>query len=81
MRYEKSRAAMILSHSYTKEVAENHQVSNLLRRDLVALAASLRQELQSRMADTERVSASVQHQIRQSAPVSYTHLFPFVHCR
>ena len=67
MRYEKSRAAMILSHSYTKEVAENHQVSNLLRRDLVALAASLRQELQSRMADTERVSASVQHQIRQSA--------------
>ena len=67
MRYEKSRAAMILSHSYTKEVAENHQVSNLLRRDLVALAASLRQELQSRMADTERVSASVQYQIRQSA--------------
>ena len=70
MRYEKSRAAMILSHSYTKEVAENHQVSNLLRRDLVALAASLRQELQSRMADTERVSASVQHQIRQSAQLN-----------
>lgn len=60
MRYEKSRAAMILSHSYTKEVAENHQVSNLLRRDLVALAASLRQELQSRAADSDR-------QIRQSA--------------
>jgi hypothetical protein len=67
MRYEQSRAKMILSHSYTKEVAENHQASNLLRRDLVALAASLRQELQSRMADTERVSASVQQQIRQSA--------------
>jgi hypothetical protein len=54
MRYEQSRAAMILSHSYTKEVAENHQVSNLLRRDLVALAASLRSESQSRVADSDR---------------------------
>lgn len=54
MRYEQARAQMILSHSYTREVAENHQVSSLLRRDLVAMADSLRRESQNRVADSNR---------------------------
>ena len=54
MRYEQARAQMILSHSYTREVAENHQVSSLLRRDLVAMADSLRRESQNRVVDSNR---------------------------
>ena len=66
MRYERARAGLILSHSYTKEVAENHQVSNLLRRDLVALAASLRAELQNRVADSDRRVSESDRQIRMN---------------
>ena len=60
MRYELSRAKLNLSHKYTREVAENHQASSLLRRDLVALVGTVKRESQSRAADSDR-------QIRKSA--------------
>ncbi len=59
MRYELARAKLNLSHKYTREVAENHQASSLLRRDLVAMAATVRKESQMRVADSDR-------QIRQT---------------
>ncbi len=59
MRYELARAKLNLSHKYTREVAENHQASSLLRRDLVAMAATVRKESEMRVADSDR-------QIRQT---------------